>query len=226
MKHISCFVVALLCLWVPALAQTSDAFRTEMNAVFQNVNPAPISSGLLWDYGLELTDVVKFNGVPTTSNTLTLAEWQLLYSSLFTMRYNSNISLSTPESVRSSISNYGRQSNGHDIVALHMRYQKFRSDATSRGVTVANNRLTCGNTSSPYETRYAFAATLNRTVLEGNNHTFIFRSALFYNKSGKPVSSIQADFGDGRGFRGIVLNNSVSASYTSEGKKTFKLKIT
>ncbi len=189
------------------------------------MNPTPISSGLLWDYGLEMTDVVKFNGVPTISNTLTLAEWQLLYSSLFTMRYNSNISLSTPESVRASIESYGKQSTAHNIVALHMRYQKFRSDATSRGVTIANNRLTCGNTISPYDTRYAFGATLNHTVLEGNNHTFIFRSALFYNKSGKTVSSIQADFGDGRGLRTIAQNSNVTASYTSEGKKTFKLKI-
>ncbi len=223
--------VAGLCLCVvyPAsfcLAQTSDAFRTQMNSVFQNVNPTPISSGLLWDYGLELTDATQYNGTITSTNYVNLAEWRMLYSSLYTMRFNNNISMTAPATVNSQITSNGMLSTAHNIVALHVRYQKFRSNATSLGVTIANNKLTCGNTTAPYETRYAFAATLNHSLLEGKSHRFIFRSALFYNKSGKTISNIKADFGDGQGYRAISQNTEVTANYSTEGEKTFKLKIT
>ncbi len=233
MKHffLSGVIGLVLCLFHPALAQepvpgeTSDAFRTEINRIFQGVNPTPVTTGLLWDYGMELTDVVKFNGVLSTSNYLNLAEWQRLYATMYTMKFNSNISLTTPFGVQGQVEYYGTQSRAHNVVALHMRYQKFRSDATSRGVSTANNKLTCGNTTAPYETRDVFAATLNHLHLEGGSHKFIFRSALFYNKSGKTVSLIQADFGDGQGYRTISLNAEVAVNYASEGTKTFKLKI-
>ena len=231
MRNNLCLWVAALCLCVASpvqlcLAQISDAFRNQMNTIFQNVNSTPISSGLLWDYGLELTDVTLYNGVITSNNYVNLAEWRMLYSSLYTMRFNNNISMTAPGTVNSQIKSNGMLSTAHNIIALHVRYQKFRSNATSQGVTISNNQLFCGNTTAPYETRYAFATTLNHSILEGKNHRFIFRSALFYNKSGKTISNIKADFGDGQGYRTISQNTEVTASYGTQGEKTFKLKIT
>ena len=52
------------------LGQPDDSYRDQMNPIFANVDRRPITTGLLWDYGLELTDVQKFNGSPNNSNTL------------------------------------------------------------------------------------------------------------------------------------------------------------
>jgi hypothetical protein len=104
--------VVALCLRVASpvplcLAQTSDAFRNQMNTIFQNVNSTPISTGLLWDYGLELTDATQYNGTITSSNYVNMAEWRMLYSSLYTMRFNNNISMTAPGTVNSQIRSNG-----------------------------------------------------------------------------------------------------------------------
>ena len=206
------------------LGQPNDSYRDQMNQVFAGVDRRPITTGLLWDYGLELTDVQKFNGSPNNSNTITLPEWRFLYASLFTMRFN-NVNLPAPETLNQRLRNYGTQSQVHQIMALHIRYDQFRSDATSRGVSVNNNRLSCGNTRNPYQTKFAFAAAPAHTILEGSSHRFILHSDLFINRSGKTVSRVDVDPGTGI-FATIQVERSFSAYYSTEGQRMFKVRIT
>jgi actin-related protein len=68
-------------------AQNSTVFKDDMDAMFQ-VNRSYVSTGLLKDYGLLLTDVSKINGTLQTNNMADRGVWQVLYSSLYFMRFN------------------------------------------------------------------------------------------------------------------------------------------
>lgn len=157
----------------------NNDFRDQINQVFANVDPRPITTGLLWDYGLELTDVLRFNGTPQNSNQCTLPEWRMLYGSLTTMQFTTSTTIPELATINQRIRQAGTGTT-HAIVALHIGYDKFRSDATSRGVSVSNNQLTCGNTRNPYQTKFAFASALENSILQGRTHRFLLASNLFY----------------------------------------------
>jgi hypothetical protein len=46
-----------------------------IEAVFQNVNRTPVTTGLLTDYGLLVTNPQKFDGVPSDSNHVAYGDW-------------------------------------------------------------------------------------------------------------------------------------------------------
>ena len=203
--------------------QPSNGFRDQINQVFANVDPRPISTGLLWDYGLELTDVLRFDGTPRSNNKCTLPEWRMVYGSLTTMQFTTSITIPELVTINERIRQAGAGTT-HAIVALHVRYDKFRSDATSRGVSVSNNRLTCGNTRNPYQTKFAFATALENSILQGRTHRFRLASNLFINRSGKTLDRIEVDAGRGS-FRTVQLNTAFTETYSSEGQKTLKVRI-
>ena len=112
----------------------------------------------------------------------------------------------------------------HALVALHVPYQQFRADAASRGLTVNGEQLSVGNTGDPYETKFAFAAATEQSILEGAAHTFVLASDLFIDRSGKTVSRIDVDPGIGI-FRTIQPDQAINVIYPSEGEKLFKVRV-
>ncbi|MCX8492430.1 MAG: hypothetical protein ORN54_15340 [Cyclobacteriaceae bacterium] len=73
--------------------EIGTAFQNEMNTLFQNVSRTPVTTGLLKEYGMRFTDVGKLNGVLTTSNHCNSGVWSALYTSLYFMKFNNNVSL-------------------------------------------------------------------------------------------------------------------------------------
>jgi hypothetical protein len=76
-----------------AQTEIGTAFQTEMNTLFQNVNRTTVTTGLLKEYGMRFTDVGKLNGVLITSNHCNRGVWSALYTSLYFMKFNNNVSL-------------------------------------------------------------------------------------------------------------------------------------
>ncbi|MFT6215705.1 MAG: hypothetical protein ACJAS3_002105 [Roseivirga sp.] len=54
-----------------------------------------VNTGLLQDYGFQLTDITEYDGIITPDNALGVAEWRSLYASasLTSQAFNSNFSL-------------------------------------------------------------------------------------------------------------------------------------
>ena len=207
----------------PPCINTSTAYRDQINQVFANVDPAPITTGLLRDYGLEFANVGEFDGVPADSNATNLGVWRFVYGSLFTMQFNPNANLPELSAINERISEVGAGPT-HALVALHVPYQQFRSDATSRGLTVNGEQLSVGNTGDPYETKFAFAAAPEQTILEGARHTFVLARDLFIDRSGKTVDRIDVDPGIGI-FRTIQPDQPINVIYPGEGEKLFKVEV-
>lgn len=54
-------------------AQVSDAYKTQIESIFQKVNRSYVATGLLSDYGLHFTNISKFNSIPSDTTILILA---------------------------------------------------------------------------------------------------------------------------------------------------------
>jgi hypothetical protein len=227
-------------------AQTSTVFQDNMNVIYQNVDRTPVTTGLLLDYGLLLTDVAAYNGTLRANNYVNRAAWSSLYASLFLMKFNNNASLPLPATVESQINNdlladgairstdlvgdYLAENNTVvHLVGLHYQYQQFRADAATAGlVYVVNNQIydTPGRLSSPYEIKDAFAIAPTTVHLQGNNHVFRLRPDLFFTNVTKSISSFQADFGDGLGLRNVGIGTDVNVTYATDSVKRIVFQLT
>lgn len=203
-----------------------------MNSIYQNVDRSPVTTGLLKDYGLNLTDVSRYNGTIQPNNAVNRGEWQSLYSSLYFMKFNPNATLPSPASLNTAIANNRSVINGtvvNDLLALHFNYEQFKSNAISGNlVYVSNNKIydVPGRTASPYEIKTAFAFSSVNSYLTGNDHIFRFSSQLFFKNVSKTISIVQVDFGDGLGYRSVAMGSNQYVTYGSDGEKTLLLRIT
>lgn len=239
------YVLLFMLSMIHAHAQVSDAWITEIESIFQHVNRTPVTTGLLTDYGLYFTNIDKFNGIPSDTNYIELSEWQMLYTSLYTCRFNSNAaSMPVPATVFAFVDSISaapmavQQLNamlppvdyGNKILfaGLHYHYEQFKSNAVPSLVYVSGNKIydTPNRPATPYEIKEAFAVVPTRTALEGASHTFLFSPQLFYTNTGKTISTVNIDFGDGAGYRNVSANEPIPIVYDAAGVKTLRVKIT
>ncbi len=239
--------LSVIVLYQSSLAQNSTVFQDNMNVIYQNVNRSYVTTGLLLDYGLLLNDVAKFDGSLQSNNYVNRQVWTSLYSSLYFMKFNNNSTLNAPGAVNTTINNYlvadgailntsfastnylSTNNSVVNLIGLHYQYEQFKTNAaTSNLVYVMNNQIydTPNRPTSPYEIHDAFAIAPTTGNLQGNNHIFRMRSDLFLRNTTKAISSLQADFGDGLGFRTINIGSDVSVTYNSDSVKTLIFKLT
>ncbi|MEC7753697.1 MAG: hypothetical protein VYB44_06675 [Bacteroidota bacterium] len=72
-----------------ALNAQTNAYRNAINPVFENLNKTEITTGLLWDYGVNLSEPANYNGTLTTNNYMTATEWALLYATMMSQEIKS-----------------------------------------------------------------------------------------------------------------------------------------
>jgi len=212
----------------PTWAQVSDAYKIKIESIFQNVNRSYVTTGLLTDYGLYFTNIDKFNGIPSDSNYIEFAEWQELYLSLYSCRFNTNATLQEPTPLFALIDSMATLNLGKILfTGLHYKYERFKSNAVPNLVYVSNNKIydKPGRPTTPYEIKESFALVPMISSLEGAAHTFLFKPEFFYSNTGKTISTLQVDFADGAGYRTVAINVPMIITYTTEGEKTLRFKL-
>jgi hypothetical protein len=181
MKSILTFF-SLLLMASNVFGQNTNVFQDNMDVIYQNVNRTHVTTGLLKDYGLLLTDISKFNGTRQANNYVNHPVWSSLYASLYFMKFNSNATLPAPNVVNSAVATYKTtDSSIVNLLALHFTYEQFKTNAASSNlVYVANNKIydTPNRPATPYEIKNAFAVAPLTDVLVGGSHTFRFRNEL------------------------------------------------
>lgn len=227
MKRILSILLMLCCM--QTWAQVSDAWKNEIESIFQHVNRTPVTTGLLTDYGIYFTNIDKFNGIPSDTNYIELTELQSLYLSLYTCRFNINATIPEPVTVFDLVDTLGIQHSGIILITgLHLNYERFKDNAVPSLVYVSNNKIydTPGRPTTPYEIKDAFALAPTRNWLKGGSHQFMFKPELFVSNTGKTVASLQVDFNDGQGYQTLQANVPVNVYYTTEDEKVLKFKLT
>ncbi|PIW05424.1 MAG: hypothetical protein COW40_04975 [Cytophagales bacterium CG17_big_fil_post_rev_8_21_14_2_50_40_13] len=221
-------------IWVlgsaPICAQT-DAYRNAINPVFQNLDKTPITTGLLLEYGVNLSEPEVYNGILSVGNIMTRTEWGLLYATMVTEKIKSTpYTLSAPNVVNNAIRSYmASESDKINISTLFYEYNKIKSNALSSNLLyISNNKLydVSGRPSTPYENKITFAAAPTLNEVSGSIQTFKLRSALHYTNTTKTLSSRQVDLDDGYGYRTLAWDGEALSNYTTDGEKTIKVKFT
>lgn len=208
----------------------SLAYKNTIESIFENVDRSYVNTGLLADYGLYFTNIEKFNGIRSDTNYIEYGEWQLLYTSLYSCKFNENASIQKSADVFDAISVAAVANNDVNLFAgLHFNYERFKDDAVSDNlVSVSNDKIydTPGRPSTPYQMGEAFAIVPLRSVLRGGSpYSFMYKPELFYSNTSKTISSVQANFADGSGFRTLTPNTTVNINYTSSGTKTLIFRV-
>ncbi|MFZ6012150.1 MAG: hypothetical protein ACOYXT_17545 [Bacteroidota bacterium] len=229
-------------------AQISDSFDKQRLATFYNIYRYKVKTGLLFDYGFHFTNIEKYDGIRSDSNYLSYDECKLLYASVYSCKFNDKAFMLPPAVAfkrieAAAIEEKNRallgdqlisstsmvEKNTTLLVGLHYKYERFRHHAIDSGYIVVDkyNRLReIQGRPSPYVTGETFALVPHRSHLTGPHHRFIFKPELFATNTGKTIGTIEADFGDGAGWRVVVPGSPVYAAYSSDGEKTVAFRVT
>jgi len=207
----------------------TDPYSNQISFIFEHVDRSPVTTGLLSDYGV---GYLNYNNYPGTtlhdSNYVDMARWRLLYTFLYSSRFNDAASLAPPKTVSARIAGYDTL-QVTNLPVLYFNYQRIRASAVSGNLMrVQNGQLydVAGRTQSPYEVRSLFAVSPSAGSFDTGNIPFIFRRELSYGNTGKTVSSIGVDCGDGQGLRTIAWNTVFYTSYATTGYKRLLFRFT
>ena len=143
-------------------------------------------------------------------------------------RFNANCTLPGQSVVFSAItSNIPTSGQPVPIASMCINYNCFRTDAYTAGlVTVTNDQIFDVTGANPYETRVLFAAAPVQNTFKDQTVQFVLKSALYYTNSGKTITSVVVDMGDGNGFQTVSWDTPFEITYASAGNKVFVIKYT
>ena len=113
------------------------------------------------------------------------------------------------------------------IGVIHTEFEVPGKEAFKKGLyTIENNKA------KRKSSAYIFDKYTNTIISplavrkKGLYTTFLFDSKYFINTTKNTITDIKADFGDGKGFIPVTLDNGILVNYTSEGQKELQFKIT
>ncbi len=96
MKQLTTFCISIMLCIVTSFAQSFDTtqFYGKNNFLFEHIDKTPISTGLLRDYGIDFQELDNYRGTSLhDSNFTSLADWRMLYTSLYSQQINGTASL-------------------------------------------------------------------------------------------------------------------------------------
>ncbi|WP_426493371.1 T9SS type A sorting domain-containing protein [Hymenobacter sp. 102] len=157
-----------------------------------------------------------------------LGSWRLLYAGLHASVYNANVTLPPLPAANQALAD-ARQPGRVGLALLLARYQTIRSDAATLNLLrVQNNQLydVPGRTQSPYLTRTAVAVAPTEALITTRTPTFWPGAALRFTNAAPTIQRLEADFGDGQGYRTLAWDQAVPVSYAANGTKTLQFRLT
>ena len=224
MKRNLLFLIGILIYCNTSAQNTPNAFADRINYIFQYVDKTQVPTGILQEYGIDFTNIENYNGNSLNdSNKVVMDEWRNIYGSLYMGQVSTSTNLPTLGSINSSFGSYSENS----LAILHYEFNSIRSDAISNNLfTASNDQLydVPNRSQSPYQQNTAFAISPRSSYFTDGTASLVFRQAMFYSNTGKTVSLLHLD--DGNGYQQAYWDTPVSFYYSSGGIKTIKAKIT
>lgn len=196
MKAKNLLIAALLIITGNLLAQNpGQEFTDRMNYIFQQTDKSRVTTGLLSDYGLQMVEPGYFNGIPADSNYVDMDTWKMLYSGIYTSKINSNISLTSPETVFTQIES-ATHATAVPVAMMHYQYNQLNENAVNLGLLqVVNDQvIDVPGAASPYLTKQLFAVAPKTLLFDGPTARFVFKSNLFYKNVNKTVQKREINF--------------------------------
>ena len=142
MKKILLFTLVLLCstglfaqtYTPPSFAEVDNNYRNYVNQVFGALEPNRVPTGLLADYGFDFTDPKIYNGTVLVDSTLMeQGIYSELYKTIFTSRFNNNITGMRHPSIHDSLCYIARQKEVITLSGLLFKYNAIDPNAETAG---------------------------------------------------------------------------------------------
>ena len=227
------FLLSLLLLSVITLQaqETPNDFSDRIKSIFQHVDKTPVTTGILLDVGIDFSNLNNFDGsILADSNLVSLKEWRGIYGSLLTSQFSNSVSFTSFPSFNTSLNALVNDELATPFVYLHYNYQELRTDAISAGLMYeSGDQLydVLNRTQSPYLTKTAFAIAPQKEYFTapGGYVNFTIPSSLMFGNTGKTISTLKIDLGDGIGLQTRSVNSPFSATYTTTGYKTITYQV-
>ena len=232
MKKLIAFAIVIMLINPNLKAQSYDttSYYGKMNYVFHYVNKSLVSTGMLRDYGIEFLNLDNYTGSALhDSNFVALAEWRMLYTSLYSSQINSNANLLYLDTVNRLIDKYNNKNLPINFIGLHYNYEKLKDNAvTANLLSVSNDRFydVAGRPATPFETKTLFAIAPIRQAAYTGSNSFIFRPELFLGNTGKTISSIAYKKQGAATYQTVAFNTAFTISYDSSGFYNLDIEIT
>jgi len=181
----SYFITFLFCTLLGSniiTAQSSDtSVATAVNVAFAPLEKNRVPYSILLDYGMELIDITKYDGVLRSDNYVNPVVYKDAYSTLVSSCVTTNVSGIVPPMTDAlaaktsqkgkTLTSKGTTSANMVLSGLFYNYSRFKSDALSTNkISVINNtyddKYINGVWQNPYETKVAFV--VSTPILELN----------------------------------------------------------
>ena len=199
MKYILSFLFCLiLSLTTFAQQEINTTFKTQMNTTFGNLDKSRVPHGILLDYGMEFTNVPRYNGTLTDSTYTNSESLSQIYKTLLTSRVNDiSTGFVTPAEYTTRLKN-NRSSSYVALSGLYFKYAQVLDNAVSTNkITVTNgivsDKFIGGIWQNPYQELQTFAMTPAIRQYEGLNMQVRIPSTLFYSNYQNIVQSFSAE---------------------------------
>ncbi|NMH27533.1 T9SS type A sorting domain-containing protein [Flavobacterium silvaticum] len=218
-------LLTIICSFSLCSSQNTDYYN-RMQYIFGNISTSKVTTGYLKEFGVRYTEIEAYNGALSTVNWVDKAQWNSIYSSLYTMRVgNVAAGMASASSVYTNLNTQQAATSDILIAAQYYQYQQYKTNAVANGdVTISNDQIFDVGKRVPYDTKTVFAAFPLKSSLRGNTFSFKVPNALIYLKPGAVLNQIQVDFGNGQGYQTLALNTAKSVTYSSGGEKEIKIK--
>ncbi len=207
-----------------------DSLRIKLDHVFTHIDKSQVPTGFLEEYGAQFVNLNRFNGVLTDSNEVNALGWQYIYATVYSSRIYGANTLPTPEANYTTFDNEAKANQSSNPVSmLALGYSSLKPDAVTNNLfTITNDQLydVPGRAQSPYQQNIAFAAAPFYDTDADGELQLLFKQNLFINNTGKTVSNIKVDFGNGTGFVTASWDNALAGTYLDTGLKKLTIQLT
>jgi hypothetical protein len=200
--------------------------KSDLNYLFQYLDKSKITSGLLSNYALELTELAPYTGVLSDTNQVSMPVLLNLYRSIYSAKINNLITLATPETVADKVKNSSAANNAVPLAMLHYEYDCFDENAVNNGwLSYSGGRLRdVSGKPSPYLKKKLFAVAPKECIFQNGTVAFVFKSDLFFRNNTKNVNKLEINF-DNSGWKSASWNTPLSHTFTSGGNKNIQFRI-
>ena len=185
------------------------------------------------DCGSEFVNMDNFTGLTSVndSNYVNINTWRSVYASLYTAKFNNNINLTDFPTFNATLKAAISNTLPVPLTVLNYNYQVLRDDALTANLMYAINEQLYdvpNRTQSPYLTKTAFAIASAKDYIKAINGyvSFTFKSSLMFGNTGKTISTLKINLGDGQGWRTVQVDVPFNTQYNSTGFKIFDYEVT
>lgn len=207
---------------------TGIPYQQQITHIFEHVNLKAVPNGILYEHGFPLQSFETYPGTLSDSNKTDFTAFGMLYASIYSMAIDNEDRLSNPSGYMTAFDQWDERS-AVMVFGLHQEYYGINPQALELNLLQSiNNQLydVEGRTESPYQKKEVFLLAPNVSSYQGISLPIRFHSSLFFNNTGKNIQRIEADFGDGLGYREVGADQQYKAEYAASGIKTIVYRVT